>query len=97
MQLYGVIILDDLAATHPECRGQVAAWRNEVEVARWKSLRHLQERHITAQVAEDGRVVFRLLGVCMVDTKVRCELGIVLVQAAWVDGQPARAANRRLK
>lgn len=97
MQLYGVIILDDFAAAHPEYRGHLAAWRNEIEDAGWKSLKHLQERHITAQVARDGRVVFRLLGICMVDTKVRCELGIVLVQAAWVDGQPAKAATRALK
>ena len=97
MQLYGVIILDDFAVAHTECRGHLSAWRNEIEEARWKSLKHLQKRHITAQVAQDGRVVFRLLGICMVDTKVRCELGIVLVQAAWVDGQPAKAATRALK
>lgn len=97
MQLYGVIILNDFVVAHPECRGIVAAWRNEIEDARWKSLKPLQERHIAAQVAQDGRVVFRLLGICMIDTKVRCELGIVLVQAAWVEGQPFRAATRTLK
>jgi len=97
MHLYGVIILDDLAATHPECRGHLAAWRHEIEDAHWTSMKHLQERHVSAQVTQGDRVVFRLLGICMIDTSVRCELGIVLVRDAWVDGQPVRAAIRAMK
>ncbi|CAN7768316.1 type II toxin-antitoxin system HigB family toxin [Variovorax sp. LjRoot84] len=98
MQLYGVVILNEFAAAHPECRGHVAAWRGEVEAATWTNLRQLQERYITAQIAKSGRVVFRLLqGLYMVDTKVRCDKGIVLVQNAWVDGQTAKAATRSSK
>lgn len=98
MQLYGIIILNEFAAAHPDCRGHVAAWQGEVEAANWANLRQLQERYITAQVAKGGRVVFRLLqGLYMLDTKVRCDKGIVFVQDAWVDGQPAKAAARSSK
>jgi len=98
MQLYGTIILDDFATAHPGCRGCVAAWRMEVETVTWTTPRHMQERHLTAQVAKGGRVVFRLLkGLYMLDTKVMFDRGIVLVENAWVDGQPAKAATRTSK
>lgn len=98
MQLYGTIILDEFAAAHPDCRGYVAAWRMEVETVTWTTPRQLQERHFTAQIAKGGRVVFRLLkGLYMLDTKVRFDRGIVLVENAWVDGQPAKAATRTSK
>ena len=45
-----------------------------------------------------GRVVFRLLkGLYMLDTKVKFDRGVVLVEKAWVDGQPAKAATRASK
>lgn len=93
MQLYGVVILNEFATAHPECCGHIAAWRGEVEAATWLTLKQLQERFITAQVAAGGHVIFRLLqGLYMVDTKVQCDRGIVVVQDAWVDGRPAKAA-----
>jgi mRNA-degrading endonuclease HigB of HigAB toxin-antitoxin module len=98
MQLYGTIILDEFTAAYPDCRGHVAAWRVEVEEATWTTSQHLQERHITAQIAKGGRVVFRLLkGLYMLDTKVKFDRGVVLVEKAWVDGQPAKAATRASK
>jgi mRNA interferase HigB len=98
MQLYGLIILNEFAAAHPECLGPVAAWRLEVEEASWTTPQQVQARYITAQIAKGGRVVFGLLrGVYMLGTKVKYDRGIVLVERAWVDGQPAKAATRSSK
>lgn len=98
MQLYGTIILNEFAAANPACRGCVAAWRLEVETVTWTTPRQMQERHLTAQIAKGGRVVFRLLkGLYLLDTKVMFDRGIVLVENAWVDGQPAKAATRTSK
>lgn len=98
MQLHGIILLNEFAAKNPDCRGHVAAWRGEVEAASWTSLSQVQERYLTAQISKGERVIFRLLrGLYMVDTKVRCDKGIVLVQDAWVDGQPTKTPSRSPK
>jgi len=98
MQLYGLIVLNQFAAAHPECLGAVAAWRLEVEEARWTTPQQVQERYATAHVTKGGCVVFGLMrGVYMLGTKVKYDRGIVLVESAWVDGQPARAATRSSK
>lgn len=102
MHLYGLIILREFAAAHPKCRGAAAAWEQEVQEAEWASARPLQERHATAQIGSDGRVVFDLLvgpqaGLYLLGTKVRYDKGIVLVERAWLGGQPLKAATRASK
>lgn len=99
MHLYGLIILREFAAAHPQCRGAAAAWEQEVQEAEWSTTRRLQERHTTAQIGSDGRVVFDLLvgpqaGIYLLGTKVRFDQGIVLVERAWLGGQPLKAATR---
>lgn len=95
MQLYGLIILQEFATAHPECRGAAAAWVLEVNDASWTTAGQMQKRYSTAQVTKDGRVVFNLhLGLYLLGAKVRYDKGIVLVERAWVDGQPAKVATR---
>lgn len=92
MQLYGTNILRDFAAKYPDSRGHMAAWELEIEDAAWTSPRQLQERFISAQISKSGGVVFRLLrGLYMLGTKVRFDKGILIVESAWADGQPAKA------
>ncbi|HWT19230.1 MAG TPA: hypothetical protein VN280_09970 [Variovorax sp.] len=102
MHLYGLIILREFAAAHPQCRGAAAAWEQEVKEAEWTTARPLQERHATAQIGSDGQVVFDLLvgpqaGLYLLGTKVRYDKGIVLVERAWLGGQPPKAATRASK
>ena len=98
MQLYGLIILQQFATAHPECRGAAAAWLLEVNEGAWTTAQQVQERYRTAQVSKAGGVVFDLvLGVYLLGTKVRYDKGIVLVERAWVDGQPAKVATRASK
>jgi mRNA-degrading endonuclease HigB of HigAB toxin-antitoxin module len=93
MQLIGILRLDALCAQHPECRGLVTAWRHEVEDADWTSLRQVRERYITATVAKDGTVVFRLLqGLYQLATLVRLDKGIVFVERAWSTASDQNAA-----
>ena len=95
MQLYGTNILRDFAAKYPDSRGHMAAWELEIEEADWSSPRQLQERFISAKISKSGGVVFRLLrGLYMLGTKVRFDKGILVVESAWADGQPARAVAR---
>jgi mRNA-degrading endonuclease HigB of HigAB toxin-antitoxin module len=98
VQLYGLIVLQAFANAHPDCRGAVAAWILEVNDARWTAAQQVQERYSTAQITSNGRVVFDLLyGKYLLGTKVRFDKGIVLVERAWVDGQPAKVATRASK
>lgn len=96
MQLYGTIILSQFAAQYPDCRGQVAAWQLEVEEASWRNPQQLQERFATAQVSSGGQVVFRLLrGLYLLGTRVKYDMGIVIVQNAWADGHPEKAPGHK--
>lgn len=102
MHLYGLIILREFAAAHPQCRGAAAAWEQEVREAEWATARPLQERHTTAQFSAGGGVVFDLLveqhaGLYLIGTKVRYDKGIVVVERAWLGGQPLKAATRASK
>jgi len=95
MQLYGLITLQNFATANPDCRGATAAWVLEVRDASWTTAGQILKHYNTAQVAEDGRVVFNLhLGLYLLGAKVRYDKGIVLVERAWVDGQPAKVATR---
>lgn len=94
MQLYGTIILRDFAAKYPDSRGHMAAWEREIEDASWTSPRQLQERFINAPVSKNGGVVFRLLrGLYMLGTKVKFDKGIIIVESAWTNEQPAKAVT----
>lgn len=98
MRLIGLLRLDALCDLHPECRGQVIAWRNEVDQAQWTSLREVRERYATAEVANNGTVVFRLLhGLYQLATLVRLDRGIVVVERAWAtaSGQDASSPSTR--
>jgi len=93
MQLIGILRLDALCTQHPECRGLVTAWRHEVEGAEWTSLRQVRELYVTAAVANDGTVVFRLLqGLYQLATLVRLDKGIVVVEKAWSTASGQNAA-----
>lgn len=94
MQLYGTIILRDFAAKHPDSRAHIAAWEREIAEATWPSPRQLQERFVSAQVSKGGGVVFRLLrGLYKLGTKVRFDKGILIVESAWADDQPAKVGT----
>lgn len=98
MQLYGTIILRDFAAKYPDSRGHMAAWEREIEEAAWRGPKQLQERFISAQVSKNGGVVFRLLrGLYMLGTKVKFDKGILIVESAWTDEQPAKTVTGATK
>ena len=98
MHLYGILIVQRFATAHPACRSAAYAWILEAKEGAWSSEQHVQERYRTAQVGKNGRVVFDLLtGIYMLATRVMYDKGILVVERAWVDGQPAKAAARASK
>ena len=47
---------------HPDSRGALEAWLNEVERARWDMPSHVTERYPTASAVSGSRMVFRVRG-----------------------------------
>lgn len=98
MQVYGILLLQDFATAHPECRGAVAAWILEAREAVWTTAREVQERYTRAKVSAGGRVVFDLhLGLYLICALLKYDKGIVLVERAWFNGQPPKLATRASK
>lgn len=81
MQLLGLPILEELKRKHPDCRGQLDAWRSEVERAQWADSQEIKEKYSTASFLADNRVIFNIKGNhYRLVVKVRYQGGIVLVE-----------------
>ena len=62
MRLLGRLRLEEFAALHPDARGALRAWEQEVLAAEWKSPAELKTRYPSASLLGQGRVVFNIRG-----------------------------------
>lgn len=85
MQIINIPRLSDFAKEHDECRVPFAAWRREVEEAKWNGAKQVQLRHQDVKIGGDGRVHFPFLGRSYwVKTRISYERGLVVVEDACV-------------
>lgn len=62
MRVVGRPLLDEYAQAHAEVRAQISAWLSEAEAAQWQTPDAIRQRHNTASILSEGRVVFNLKG-----------------------------------
>lgn len=62
MDVVGREVLEKFKQRHADVQGQVDAWLQEVEAARWDTPHAITERYPSASVLSDKRVVFNLKG-----------------------------------
>ena len=80
MQLVNLQILEELKQAHADARGQLDAWRTEVEKAQWVTPQDVKDRFSTASFVGD-RIIFNIKGNSYrLVVKVRFSNGIVLIE-----------------
>lgn len=62
MRVLGRVLLDEFDAAHPDARGPLSAWVQEVMDAEWKTPAELKSRYPSASLLKDGRVIFNIKG-----------------------------------
>ena len=62
MRLVGLFKLEDFKRKHAAARGQLDAWRIEVEAAEWSGPQDIKRRYATASFLAGDRVIFNIKG-----------------------------------
>lgn len=80
MLLVNLHVLEELKQAHADARGQLDAWRTEVEKAQWATPQDVKDRFSTASFVGD-RIIFNIKGNSYrLVVKVRFSNGIVLIE-----------------
>lgn len=81
MTVIGTAHMESFLREHPELRAQVAAWRCEVEAARWETSSQLHSCFPNARVCASKRIAFPLLaGRYELDATVSFKNQLILIQ-----------------
>lgn len=83
MRLFNLPMLDLYKQDHADVRGQLDAWRKEVEQETWKTPQDIKRRYKSADFLSDNRVIFNIKGNSYrLAVQVQYRRGMVVIQ--WI-------------
>lgn len=83
MRLFNLPLLDQYKKDHADIRGQLDAWRNDVERDTWETSQDIKRRYKSADFLSDNRVIFNIKGNSYrLAVQVQYRHGMVLIQ--WI-------------
>lgn len=83
MRILSLPLLEDFKQHHADVRGQLDAWRDEVERETWQTSQDIKRRFKSADFLADNRVIFNIKGNSYrLIVQVRYRGGIVVIE--WV-------------
>jgi len=93
MRILNLPLLEAFKKDHADVRGQVEAWRDEVERESWQTPQDIKRRYKSADFLADNRVIFNIKGNSYrLVVQVRYRGGIVVIE--WV-GTHAEYSKRK--
>lgn len=83
MRILSLPLLEDFKRRHADVRGQLDAWRDDVERGIWQTSQDIKLRYPSADFLADNRVIFNIKGNSYrLVVQVRYRGGIVVIE--WV-------------
>ncbi len=83
MRILGLPLLEAFKTDHANSRGQLDAWRMEVEQENWETSQDIKRRYPSADFLSDNRIIFNIKGNSYrLIVKVRYQNRIVIVE--WI-------------
>lgn len=83
MRILNLPRLEEYKQAHADIRGQLDAWRNEVECETWQTPQDIKRRYKSVDFLADNRVIFNIKGNSYrLVVQVRYRGGIVLIE--WI-------------
>ena len=83
MRLFNLPLLDQYKKEHADIRGQLDAWRNDVERDTWETSQDIKRRYKSADFLSDNRVIFNIKGNSYrLAVQVQYRRGMVVIQ--WI-------------
>lgn len=83
MRILNLPLLEAFKQDHADVRGQLDAWRDEVERNAWLTTQDIKQRYKSADFLPDNRVIFNIKGnAYRLVVQVRYRNEIVLIE--WV-------------
>lgn len=83
MRILNLPRLEEYKQDHADARGQLDAWRDEVEREEWQTPQDIKRRYKSADFLADNRVIFNIKGNSYrLVVQVRYRGGIVVIE--WV-------------
>lgn len=93
MLILGLPLLEDFKQHHADVRGQLDAWRNEIERETWQTSQDIKQRFKSADFLADNRVIFNIKGNSYrLVVQVRYRGGIVVIE--WVGTHAAYSKKK---
>ena len=93
MRILNLLLLEAFKQAHADVRGQLEAWRDEVEREAWQTPQDIKRRYKSADFLADNRVIFNIKGNSYrLVVQVRYRGGIVVIE--WV-GTHAEYSKRK--
>ena len=83
MRILNLPLLEEYKLHHADVRGQLDAWRDEVERETWQTSQDIKRRYKSADFLSDNRVIFSIKGnLYRLVVQVRYRGGLVVIE--WV-------------
>lgn len=83
MRILNLPLLDQYKQDHADVRGQLDAWRDEVERESWQTPQDIKRRYKSADFLADNRVIFNIKGNSYrLAVQVRYRNGLVVIE--WI-------------
>lgn len=83
MRILGLLLLEAFKNEHANSRGQLDAWRMEVEQENWETPQDIKRRYPSADFLPDNRIIFNIKGNSYrLVVKVRYQNRIIIVE--WI-------------
>ncbi|RFC31339.1 MAG: mRNA interferase HigB [Candidatus Nitrotoga sp. MKT] len=93
MRILSLPLLEDFKRHHADVRGQLDAWRDEVERETWQTPQDIKQRFKSADFLDDNRVIFNIKGNSYrLVVQVRYRGGIVVIE--WVGTHAAYSKKK---
>lgn len=83
MRLFNLPLLDQYKKDHADIRGQLDAWRSDVERDTWQTSQDIKRRYKSADFLANNRVIFNIKGNSYrLVVQVRYRGGMVVIE--WI-------------
>lgn len=93
MRILNLPLLEEYKQHHADVRGQLDAWRNEVEREAWQTPQDIKRRYKSVDFLAENRVIFNIKGNSYrLAVQVRYRSGIVVIE--WV-GTHAKYSKKK--
>jgi len=93
MRILRLPLLEDFKRHHSDVRGQLDAWRDEVERETWQTFQDIKRRFKSADFLADNRVIFNIKGNWYrLVVQIRYRGGIVVIE--WVGTHEAYSKKK---